>query len=128
MGAVFGDVVSKIAFFWNLGFILRLCCDMLAPRWRSRAPRWANMSETSAREGRDWMRSMRRRGVWGPLKVESNQPQRPRLSNLQLAHCTHYAPKARWRIYSYYVIILLLALVLYVHYKTALCFSHGASC
>ena len=38
------------------------------------------------------------KGGVGPLKVERNQSQRPRLSNLQLAHCTHYAPKARWRI------------------------------
>ena len=46
------------------------------------------------------------KGGVGPLKVERNQSQRLRLSNLQLAHCTHYAPKARWRIY-YYIIIFL---------------------
>ena len=46
------------------------------------------------------------KGGVGPLKVESNQPQRPRLSNLQLPHCTHYAPKARWRIYYIYIIFL----------------------
>ena len=54
---------------------------------RNRALRWARRGAIDAMKG----------GV-GPLKVERNQPQRPRLSNLQLAHCTHYAPKARWRI------------------------------